>query len=194
MKSTIAADKLEEFKRQILELLSNQNSLSEDGKFSSNELAYLSSYIVPNVVTDVNVADDVNDVNNFNDDDENNIWTLAAVNGASKIIEFLVNKLFDLTDEDLGNILHFQNKVRENSIVRVIRESRVEEIKPIPDSESFNIALKSLQDKMAEIENSKEFLAELKRRLDVAIESCPKFRIQETCQRCAQWVDWREVR
>jgi hypothetical protein len=73
----------------------------------------------------------------FDDDDENNVWTLAAVEGSTNILEFLSDKMFDMRHEDLDKVLHFKNKVRENSILRVIRQSRIEEINLIPGQFKF---------------------------------------------------------
>jgi hypothetical protein len=48
-----------------------------------------------------------------------------------------------------------------------------------PGSESFNKALKSLQDETRKVTNSKESLAKVKRLLDSTIEACPDFRLQK---------------
>jgi hypothetical protein len=48
-----------------------------------------------------------------------------------------------------------------------------------PGSESFNKALKSLQEETRKVTHSKESLAKVKRLLDSAIEACPDFRLQK---------------
>ncbi len=108
------------FKDQIAAILSNQNSrtVNKDDALSQDDLATFASYV-------------------FDDDDENNVWTLAAVEGSTNILEFLSDKMFDMRHEDLDKVLHFKNKVRENSILRVIRQSRIEEINPITGQFKF---------------------------------------------------------
>ncbi len=48
-----------------------------------------------------------------------------------------------------------------------------------PGAESFNKALKSLQEENSKITNSKESLGKVKQLLDSAIEACPSFRLQK---------------
>ena len=115
MKNAIIKDDLAAFKEQIASILSNQNSRDvtyQDDALSPDDLATFASYV-------------------FDDDDENNVWTLAAVEGSTNILEFLSDKMFDMRHEDLDKVLHFKNKVRENSILRIIKQSRIEEINPI---------------------------------------------------------------
>ena len=92
----------------------------QDDVLSQDDLATFASYV-------------------FDDDDENNVWTLAAIEGSTNILEFLSDKMFDMRHEDLYKVLHFKNKVRENSILRVIRQSRIEEINPITGELKFKI-------------------------------------------------------
>jgi hypothetical protein len=137
LKNIIIKDDLAAFKEQIASILLNQNSrdvTDQDDALSSHQDDALSSH------QDVTLSpDDFATFASyiFDDDDENNVWTLAAVQGSTNILEFLSDKMFDMKHEDLDKVLHFKNKVREISILRVIKQSRIEEINPITGEFEF---------------------------------------------------------